>query len=188
MAGVLPFRLTYLFFLLCSGLLGRSLFGGSLGGYGSGLLGDSLLGRSLLSDWLIVALALHGGDTGASGTAHKDALLKHLGSAGADVGTSLNDLVGFEFHLAAGIADMGDFAISFDIVTGIDRSLELNHIIGTEETFVAILLDEKFGGYVTKEVNHVGAINQISTIVGVLGAHADAEHRCNCHSAYFLMM
>ena len=76
---------------------------------------------------------------------------------------------------------MGDFAVSLDIVAGIDGSLELHHVIGAEQTFVTVLFDKKFGSHVTKEVDHVGSVNEISTVVGVLGAHANAKHRCNCH-------
>jgi len=124
----------------------------------------------------VFALAILGGYTGAGSTANEDFLFKHIGGAGADVGTGLDDLVGLEAHLAAGVANVGDLAISLDVVAGIDGSLEFNHVVGAEETFVAVLDDEKFGGDIAKEVQHVGTVNEVSAIVGVLGAHTNAEH------------
>ena len=123
---------------------------------------------------LVVALALFGGDAGAGGAADEDALLEHLGGAGADFRQGADDLVSLELHLAAGVADVGDFAVGFDIVAGIDWGFEFDHVVGAEEAFVAVLLDEEFGGDIAKEVNHVCAINQIAAIVGVFCAHTNA--------------
>ena len=130
-----------------------------------------------------LALAILGSDAGAGGAADEDFLLEYVGGRVADVGTGLDDLVGLEAHLAAGVADMGDFAVGFDIVAGVDGGLEFDHVVGAEETFVAVLDDEELGGDIAKEVEHVGAVDEVSTVVGVLGAHADAEHRLNCHNS-----
>ena len=77
---------------------------------------------------------------------------------------------------------MGDFAVGLDVVAGIDRGLELHHVVGAEETFVAVLDDKEFGGDIAKEVKHVCAVDEVAAVVCVLGAHADAKHRFNCHN------
>jgi hypothetical protein len=99
-------------------------------------------GKSLRARLFVVTLALFGGDAGTGGAANKDAFLEYFGSACADFGEGADNLVGFEFHLAGGIAYMGDFAIGFDIVAGVDRSLEFDHVVCAEETFVAVLFDK----------------------------------------------
>ena len=119
------------------GLLHGSLLHSGLLGHGSG----GFLGCGLLGGGFIVALAVHGGDAGAGGAGHEDALLEDLGGAGADFREGADDLVGLEFHLAAGVAHMGDFTVGLDLVAGIDGSFELHHVAGAEEAFVAVLFD-----------------------------------------------
>ena len=123
---------------------------------------------------LVVALALLGSDAGAGGAAHKDTLLKHLGCTGADFGQGTDNLVSLELHLARGVANVGDFAVGFDIVARIHGGFEFDHVVGAEETFVAVLFDKEFGCHVAKQMDHVGTVNQIAAIVGVLCAHTNA--------------
>lgn len=121
-------------------------------------------------------MALLGGDAGAGGAGHENLLRQHFGGGVADVGTGLDDLVGLEAHLAAGVADVGDFAVGLDVVAGVDGGFEFDHVVGAEEAFVAVLDDEELGGDIAEEVKHVGAVDEVAAIVCVLGAHADAEH------------
>ena len=69
---------------------------------------------------------------------------------------------------------MGDFAVGFDIVARIHGGFEFNHVVGAEKAFVAVLFDKELGSHVAKQMDHVGSVNQIAAIVGVLCAHANA--------------
>ena len=148
---------------------------------GKPILNSLLLVGQSDTDLFVVTLAVLRGDAGTRGTADKDALFKHFGSTGADFGKGADDLVGLKLHLAGSVADVSDFAVSLNIVAGINGSLEFDHIVSTEKAFIAILFDKEFGSHIAKEMNHVGAINEIAAIVGVFCAHANAEHRGNCH-------
>ena len=108
---------------------------------------------------LVVALALLGCDTGAGGAAHKDTFLEYLGSTGADFRQGTDNLVSLELHLARSVAHMGDFAIGFDIVASLHWGFKFNHVVGAEETFVAVLFDKEFGSHVAKQMDHVSTVN-----------------------------
>ena len=48
------------------------------------------------------------------------------------------------------------------------------------------LLEKPVRADIAKEMKHVGAVDEVSAIVCVLGAHTNAEHRCNCHNCSFI--
>ena len=125
----------------------------------------------------LLALALLGHHTGSLGHGHDDGLFQNIGGGVADVGAGGNDLAGLEAHLAGGVADVGDFPVCLDVVAGIHGGLEFDVVVGAEQALVAVQLDQQLGGHVTEQVDHVGAVHQIASIVGILRGHTDADQR-----------
>ena len=72
---------------------------------------------------------------------------------------------------------MGDLTVGLDVVAGVDRRLELDVVVRAEQALIAVALDQQLGGHVAEQVNHVGAVHQVAAVVGVLGGHAQADHR-----------
>lgn len=130
---------------------------------------------------LVVSLTILRSDAGAGSAADENFLFKNIGCGIGDVGASLDDFVSLKAHLARSIANVGNLAVSLDIIASVDGGFELDHVVGAEETFITVLDDEKFGGNVAKKMKHVCTINKISAVMGILCAHANAKHRFYCH-------
>ena len=58
----------------------------------------------------------------------------------------------------------------------IDRD-EFHHIISLEQAFVAVTENQQLGGHVSEKMEHMRSVNQVSAIMGVLGAHPHTDHR-----------
>ena len=66
--------------------------------------------------------------------------------------------------------------MGFDVVSGIDGSKELNTIVGTEKSLITIKTYHQLGPHIAKKLEHLGAINEIPAIMGVMGTHPDTNH------------
>ncbi len=71
---------------------------------------------------------------------------------------------------------MGNLTHSLDIVTGIHRSQKFHIVLSAEQAFVAILHNQQFGGHIAEKGEHVRTVNQISTIMSILGTHSKSDH------------
>ena len=132
-------------------------------------------------------LLVLGGDAGAGSTADHDGLSQDVGSGIVDVGTRNDDLAGLELHLTGRVADVSDLTNGLDVVTGVNGSQELDVVISAEQALIAVLDDQQLGSNVTEQVDHVGAVDQVSAVMGVLSAHAESQHRLNSFHVCFLL-
>ena len=121
------------------------------------------------------------------GTADHHGLSQNVSSGSADVGAGDDDLTGLKLHGAGGVADLLDLAVGFDVVTGVHGSQELHVVVGTEQALIAIALDQQLRGDITEQVDHVGAVHQISAVMSILGAHTQAKHRSHLFHKFFLL-
>ena len=127
----------------------------------------------------LFALFVYGHHAGSRCSANNDGFLKEIACGVVNIGARNNNLACFKAHLAGAVADMGDFAVCFDIVAGIDGCYEFDHVICFEQAFIAVALDEKFGCNVAEKGKHVCAVNKISAVMSILRAHAKANGGCD---------
>jgi hypothetical protein len=54
-------------------------------------------------------------------------------------------------------------------------ALAADHVVGAKESFVSVVANAELGGDVAEQGEEAGAVDELSGIVGIMGAHTYAE-------------
>ena len=127
--------------------------------------------------WL--ALERFGYDAGAHGARDDDRLAQQVRRArcqhGAAAANAGDVLPGLEADLAARPAHFEQLRGRLDEVAGEDGGEELHLLVRAEEALVAVEPDEELGRRVAEEGEHARAVDQLARVMGVMGAHPNAD-------------
>src|SRR5439155_9336128 len=136
----------------------------------------ALLLGSLFLWLLLLVLPFYQRHTRAAGFAYQNRFGQYLGRGIGEIRARADDFPGREFNFARSATHLGDAAVDFDEVASVHGSQEFYLVVGAEKTLVAIETDAQFGAYVAKELQHLRAIDQVATIVGVVRTHPYPDH------------